>query len=389
MKAKCSCLGPCVVWCQQPPAAHPRSARNPQVDIWAAGILAYELLVGKPPFEVDDEQETRRRIIHETALALPSHVSAGAANFIRTALAKDAVARPSAADLLRHPWVAPHLVAALSASSGAAGVSAAAALEGGRAAALAALRTRPQVFAGAGEGRSASFNCGKAAGAVAGGGAGHKLAGLTIALADELNGSLSFSAAGPGSSASASAACSRAAFAAGRGSGPLGSPSAGSPSTPQPYLGGRKPTWDADRLPAGAFTTVRTTGLPDAQSGPAAGGSTTAAQPEPAARSKLSSAGPGALPAAAPAAAAGVGSHSNPLLKAALSSSMNKGAVAAAAAAAAGRLGVAAGHGGMSGAIGGGSSGSPRAATNVKMRIKEYFVARSNNEASVGAGTLT
>lgn len=29
-----------------------------QIDVWAAGILALELLVGKPTFAVDDEAHT-------------------------------------------------------------------------------------------------------------------------------------------------------------------------------------------------------------------------------------------------------------------------------------------------------------------------------------------
>jgi serine/threonine protein kinase len=54
-----------------------------QCDIWACGVLAYELLVGKPPFEVKDEMETRKRIMYETTLTLPPHVSPEAVNFIK------------------------------------------------------------------------------------------------------------------------------------------------------------------------------------------------------------------------------------------------------------------------------------------------------------------
>jgi aurora kinase len=58
-----------------------------QCDIWACGVLAYELLVGKPPFEVKDEMETRKRIMYETTLTLPPHVSPEAMNFIKVGTA--------------------------------------------------------------------------------------------------------------------------------------------------------------------------------------------------------------------------------------------------------------------------------------------------------------
>ncbi|KAI8467878.1 MAG: kinase-like domain-containing protein, partial [Monoraphidium minutum] len=86
-----------------------------KVDVWAAGILAYELLVGKPPFEVADESETRKRIMYENTLTFPPHVGPDAVSFIKAALAKSAGQRPGAAELLRHPWLRPHLAAALAA----------------------------------------------------------------------------------------------------------------------------------------------------------------------------------------------------------------------------------------------------------------------------------
>jgi serine/threonine protein kinase len=117
-------------------------------------VLAYELLVGKPPFEVKDEMETRKRIMYETTLTLPPHVSPEAMNFIKvgtdvglhlwrvsavngtscrallvmpqfvplqrllpqTALAKNAGMRPAAADLVHHAWLRPYLLAMAAAS---------------------------------------------------------------------------------------------------------------------------------------------------------------------------------------------------------------------------------------------------------------------------------
>ena len=46
-----------------------------QVDVWAVGILAFELLVGKPPFEVDDEARTVNMILTCTKIPFPTRHS--------------------------------------------------------------------------------------------------------------------------------------------------------------------------------------------------------------------------------------------------------------------------------------------------------------------------
>ncbi|WIA42359.1 hypothetical protein OEZ86_008368 [Tetradesmus obliquus] len=145
-------------------------------DIWACGVLAYELLVGKPPFEVKDEMETRKRIMYETTLTLPPHVSPEAVNFIKTALAKNAGMRPAAADLVHHAWLRPYLLAMAAASgqldaatlsayknppslAASSSVAAAAALGSNpsSSAAAAAQGNSSMFAASAGVGRSASF----------------------------------------------------------------------------------------------------------------------------------------------------------------------------------------------------------------------------------------
>jgi aurora kinase len=51
-------------------------------DIWATGILCYELLVGGSPFEADTKEETYDKIM-KCDLWLPSHLSADTHNFVR------------------------------------------------------------------------------------------------------------------------------------------------------------------------------------------------------------------------------------------------------------------------------------------------------------------
>jgi serine/threonine protein kinase len=53
-----------------------------KVDLWSLGVLCYECIVGKPPFEAVTYEETYRRI-GRAEYSFPSHVSEGARDLIR------------------------------------------------------------------------------------------------------------------------------------------------------------------------------------------------------------------------------------------------------------------------------------------------------------------
>uniref|UniRef100_A0A7R9V348 Protein kinase domain-containing protein n=1 Tax=Chlamydomonas euryale TaxID=1486919 RepID=A0A7R9V348_9CHLO len=82
---------------------------NEKVDVWAMGVLLYELLVGKPPFEVDDATETTRRILACEMSDMPQHIPSDCAEFIRWALTVSPADRPSASQLLHHRWLQRHM----------------------------------------------------------------------------------------------------------------------------------------------------------------------------------------------------------------------------------------------------------------------------------------
>lgn len=54
-----------------------------KVDVWATGVLAYELLMGRPPFEVDNEAETVGRILQCEDIAFDARFSPEWADFVR------------------------------------------------------------------------------------------------------------------------------------------------------------------------------------------------------------------------------------------------------------------------------------------------------------------
>lgn len=79
-----------------------------KVDIWALGILVYELIAGRPPFEVEDPDQTALLIMHADLEQFPGHMGQQCISFIKQALRKEPKERLSAAALLQHPWVAQH-----------------------------------------------------------------------------------------------------------------------------------------------------------------------------------------------------------------------------------------------------------------------------------------
>lgn len=80
-----------------------------EVDAWALGVLAYALLVGRPPFETRDVQTTYKRIRgNEYAFpqAAAANLSDDAKDLVRWALQADPARRPTMLQVLHHPFVA-------------------------------------------------------------------------------------------------------------------------------------------------------------------------------------------------------------------------------------------------------------------------------------------
>jgi len=84
-----------------------------RVDHWALGILAYEFLVGKPPFEAEDNNATYLKITKEK-IRFPSEIglSPGAQDLVCRLVVKSPQQRLSLEQVLKHPWILEHSVPA-------------------------------------------------------------------------------------------------------------------------------------------------------------------------------------------------------------------------------------------------------------------------------------
>ncbi|KAI0288594.1 kinase-like domain-containing protein [Russula brevipes] len=92
------------------PEIYKRMGHGKPVDIWAMGVTTYLLLSGMKPFRSKDGQSEREAIVTGSYEFEPperwADVSETARDFISACLTVDPAQRPTAADLLKHPWLA-------------------------------------------------------------------------------------------------------------------------------------------------------------------------------------------------------------------------------------------------------------------------------------------
>eukprot|EP00878_Enallax_costatus_P038186 GHUV01043353.1.p1 GENE.GHUV01043353.1~~GHUV01043353.1.p1 ORF type:complete len:144 (-),score=26.46 GHUV01043353.1:679-1110(-) len=90
---------------------------NAVVDSWAVGCLAYELIVGFPPFMADTQQQVVKNI-NTKDVQYPKKMSEEMMDFCKLALQRDPQNRATTAELIKHHWVTLHSVSTHMALSG-------------------------------------------------------------------------------------------------------------------------------------------------------------------------------------------------------------------------------------------------------------------------------
>jgi len=87
-----------------PPEMVKNETHDERLDTWCLGILTYEFIVGRPPFEARDRDATYNKILH-SPVTFPPHITPDAQDFINRLLQRDPKKRMELSDVPNHPWI--------------------------------------------------------------------------------------------------------------------------------------------------------------------------------------------------------------------------------------------------------------------------------------------
>jgi len=98
----------CGTWDYLSPEMVSNEPHDHTVDIWAMGVLLYEMLVGRPPFSASSQFKAMSRIT-KVDLQIPENISAAARDIIGNLIVKERTKRLTLVAAAQHHWVVKYV----------------------------------------------------------------------------------------------------------------------------------------------------------------------------------------------------------------------------------------------------------------------------------------